>query len=133
MAAGPGLDGGRRHIEKAHGLVVTQGISLHHFHRLQLLEPGLLCYLVLSGVGIMLKMAHIGYIPHITHFISKVPEQFAQHIVSNSGACRPQMSVPINRRAANIHSHMALLDRFKEFFGTRKRIGKLELSHSVQR
>ena len=113
--------------------MVTQGISLHHFHRLQLLEPCLLCYLVLSGVGIMLKMAHIGYIPHITHFISKVPEQFAQHIVSHSWACMPQMSVPINRRPANIHSHMALLDRFKEFFGTRKRIGKLELSHSVQR
>jgi len=40
MTAGPRLYARRSDIELAHGLVVTESISLNHFHRLELLQSG---------------------------------------------------------------------------------------------
>ena len=95
--------------------MVAEGVILHHLHRLQLLESGLLADLVLSFISIMLKVTDIGDIADIAHFIAEVPEQLEQHVVGHSWAGVAKMSVTINGRPADIHSHMAFMDRLEKF------------------
>ena len=46
------------------------GIILCHLHRLQLLEAGLLLYLILTLVGVVLQVANVGYIPYVSHLVA---------------------------------------------------------------
>ena len=133
VAAGAGLDGGRRAVQETHGFVVTESISLHHFHGLQLFQAGLLCYLVLTFVGIMFEVADIGDIAYIAHLVAQVAQQLAEHVVCHSRPGMAEMSLTVHGGAAYIHSNMSFMDRLEELLGTRKRVGKSELSHRLQR
>ena len=117
MAGGTRLDGRRGDIELAHSLVIAQSISLHHLHRLQLLEAGLLCNLILALIGIVLKMTYIGDVPHISDLIAKMPEQLAEHIVSHPGTGMAQMGFTINGRTADIHSHVTGMNGLEQLLG----------------
>src|SRR5574344_6511 len=72
MTGGMWLDAWRQHIKSSHGIMETVGIILCHLHRFKLFETRLLRYLVLTLVSIMLQMSHIGYVAHITHFVTYV-------------------------------------------------------------
>ncbi len=129
MPGSPRFDGRRGHVKKPHRLVVAERVGLHHFHRLKLLKSGFLCYLVLTLIGIMLKMTDIRDVAHIAHLVSKVPQQLAEDIVSYTWPRVPQMGIPVYGRAANIHSDMARVDGHEKFLSARKGIGKAKISH----
>ena len=58
-----------------------------------------------AALGI--KMTYIGDVPHISDLIAKMPEQLAEHIISHSGTGMAKMSLPIDGRTADIHTHVA--------------------------
>ena len=70
VTGGVRLDARREYVERIHGLVVTVGVVLRHLHRLELLQTRLLGDFVLTLVGIVLQMAHIGDVSDITHLIT---------------------------------------------------------------
>ena len=107
----PRLDGRRGHVQQPHRLVVAQRVCLHHLHRLELLQPGLLGYLVLSLIRIVLQVSYISYVPDIAYFIAQVPEQSDEYVVCDSRPGMPQMRIPVDCRAAHVKPHMALLQR----------------------
>ena len=50
--------------------MVAERIILSNLHRLQLFQPSLLGNLILTLVGIMLQMTHVGDITHIPYLIT---------------------------------------------------------------
>ena len=70
MTRGVRLYGGRQDVKRPHGGMVAVSIVLRHLHRLQLLQPGFLLYLVIALVGIMFHMAYICDVPHIAHLVT---------------------------------------------------------------
>src|SRR5574344_73451 len=129
MSGSPRLDGRRRHVEPAHGLMVAQRIFLNNLHRLKLFQTCLLGNLVLPLIGVMFEMPDIGNIADIPYLISEMPQQFAQDIESDTRACMPEMRVTVYSRAADIHSDMPRVDRDKYFFLPRQRVCEPEISH----
>ena len=125
MAGCPRFDGRRFRIQEAHRLVVALGIILHHFHGLQLLQAGFLGNLVLPFVRIVLQMAHIGDIAHITHLVAQVFQETEQDIVGNAGTGMAQVGVAIHGGAADIHPHMSFVDGFEQFLVPGKGIGQV--------
>ena len=113
----------RSHIQHAHGLMVCESTSLHHFHGLQLLQTRLLCNLVLSLVGVMLKVAYIGDVAHITYLVAQMFEQFHEHIVCHARSCMAQVCISIYCRTADIKPYMSFIDRLEQLLLPRKRIG----------
>ena len=57
-------------IQCMHGCMEAVGVILCHLHRLQLLEAGLLLYLVLTLVGVVLQVANVGYVPYVSHLVA---------------------------------------------------------------
>ena len=96
--------------------MIAQCICLHDFHRLQLLQAGLLCNLVLALIGIMLQMAHIGDVADIAHLVAQMFEKLEQHVIGHAGSGMAEMGVAIHGRAANIHTHVSRMDRDEQFF-----------------
>ena len=60
----------RQRVEHLHGFVIAVGIVLCYLHRLELLQACLLLNLVIALVGIVLEMAYIRDVAHITHLIA---------------------------------------------------------------
>ena len=108
----------RQHVEQLHVAVVTVGVVLHHLHRLQLLQPCFLGYLVLALIGIVLQVPHVGDVAHITHLITKVLQVPIQQVEGDGRASMPQVCIPVHRRSAHIHPHMPLMQRTKILFLT---------------
>ncbi len=125
VAAGTWLDGRRRDIQLAHRLVVAERVCLHDLHRLQLLQAGLLRNLVLALVRIVLQMAYISYIPDIADLVSQMFQEPEKHVESYSRASVTQMGIAINRRPADIHSHVARVYRGEKFFLPRKSVRQI--------
>ena len=129
VAGGAGLDGGRRHVQQAHGLVVAQGVGLHDLHGFELFEPGLAGDLVLPFVGVVLQMAHVGDVAHVAHLVAEVAQQLEEHVVGHSGARVSEMGVAVDGGPADIHAHVAGMDGHEELLAVRKRICQSEISH----
>ena len=128
MAGGTRLDGGRQHAEAAHRVVVAQGVGLDHLHRLQLLQPGFLGDLVLSRVGIVLQVSHVGDVADVADLVAQLLEQPEEHVVGDARTGVSQVGVAIDRRAADIHAHHTRMDGDKEFLLMRQRIIEVESS-----
>ena len=109
--------------------MVTEGEMLYHLHRLELLQPCLLGYLVLSFVGIMLQMPHVGYIPDIADLVAKVPEQLEEHVVGHAGAGMAKVRFTVHGGAAHVHPDMSGIDGSEQFLLPAEGIGKVEISH----
>ena len=84
--------------------MVAVGIVLRNLHRLGLFESCLLLNLVISLIGVVLQVAHIGDIAHVAHLISEVLEVAEEYVEGDSGACMSQMWVAIDGRSAHIHA-----------------------------
>ena len=106
----------RQHVEAFHRLVVAIHIKLNHFHWLKLLKTRFLGNFVLSIVGIMLKMTHIGDIAHISHLVAEITQVTEQDVERDGRSCMSQMRVAINCRTAHIHAHKRGVQRDKLFF-----------------
>ena len=113
MTGGERFDGGRKHPERTHGIVVTLRIVVSYFHGFQLLEPRLLRYLVFPLVGIVLQMAHIGDVAHVAHLVTERTQVAEQQVESNGRPCVPQVRVAIDGRAADVDAHMGRIHRFE--------------------
>ena len=70
MTSGMGLNRGAQHTQRIHRLMVAIGIVLGNFHWLQLLQTSFLGNLVLTLISIVLQMAHISDVAHITNLIT---------------------------------------------------------------
>ena len=116
------LYGWRRHVQQAHRLVVAERVGLHNLHRLKLFQPCLLGDLVLSLVGVVLKVSHVGDVPHVADLVAKMPEQFEKHIVGYSRTGVSEVSLSVDRRPADVHSHVSRLDRLEKLFRSSKSI-----------
>ncbi len=126
MAAGVRLDRRRQDIEKLHVVVVAVGIVLRHLHWLQLLEACLLGYLVLTLVGIVLQMAHIGDVTHIAHLVAKVLQITEQEVEGNRRTRVPEVGIAIDGGAAHIHPDTPLVERAEILFLTAECIINLQ-------
>ena len=100
--------------------MVGESTSLHHLHRLELLQTRLLCDLVLALVSVMLEVSHVCDVADITHLVSKMLEQFHEYIISHTRTSMSQMRVAVYCRTADIKSHMPLIDRLENLFLSRK-------------
>ena len=83
MSGGMRFNAWRQHIKGLHRFMVAIGIILHHFHWLQLIQPCFFGYFILSRIGIIFQMPHIGNIPYITDFIPQMHEVPEQNIKGN--------------------------------------------------
>ncbi len=120
MARGVGLDRWGKHIEPLHGLVIAVEIVLHNLHRLQLFEAGLLGDFVLTLVGVMLEMAHVGDVADIADLVAEPTEVAVEDIECDGRTRVAQMAVAVDSRAADIHAHAPLVDGTEEFLVSRK-------------
>jgi hypothetical protein len=102
-------------IQVLHVFLEAIQILLNHLHRLQMLESCLLFYLVLSLIGIILEVPHVGYVAYIPDFILKICKVTEQHVECHSWTGMAKMRMAVNRRAADIHSYKWGMKRFEEF------------------
>ena len=116
MARGMGFNAWGQHIQGLHSLVIAVGVILGYLHRLQLFQACLLLNLVVTLIGIMLQMAHIGNVTHIAHFITQMLQVTEKNVESDSRAGMSQMRITIDGRSADIHSHVWCMQRLETFF-----------------
>lgn len=126
-----GLNGGGKHIQALHGVVIAVKVVLYHLHRLKALKAGFLGYLVLSVIGVMFEVAYIGDIAHVSHLIAEMAEITEYYIEGDGRPGVAEVSVAIYRRAAHIHPYASFMDRSKRFFLARERVidGQVVLFH----
>ena len=106
VTCGMRLYRGTQTAQRIHSLMVSVGVVLCNLHRLQLFQTSLLGYLVLTLVGIVFQMAHVGDITHVPYFISQML-QITEHQIEGDGrTCMSQMRITIDRRSADIHTHI---------------------------
>ena len=129
VAGGARFDGRRLHVQEAHGLVIALRVGLDHLHGLQLLQTGLLCNLVLAFVGIVLEMAHVGDVPHITDLVAEMLQETEQDVVGHARTGMAQMGVAIDGGTAHIHPYMAGMDGNEEFLPACQGIGQIKVTH----
>ena len=115
MPRSPGLYARRQCIQPAHGIVIGNGVGLHHLHGLERFETRLLCYLVITFVRIMLQVSHISYIPDIAHLVTQIPEKAHKHVICHSRPGMPQMRLAIYCRTADIETDHARMYRDEYF------------------
>ena len=126
VAGGVRLNAGAQHVELFHRGVEAVGVVLCHLHRLELFEARLLGNLVLTLIGIVLQVAHVGDVAHVAHLVAQV-FQVAKHEVEGDGRTGvAQMSVAVDGRSANIHAHMSGVDRFEYLLRAGQRIVKIK-------
>ena len=115
VARGVRLDAWRQTSQGVHRLVEAVGVVLRHLHRLELLESCLLGNLVLALVGIVLEVAYVRDVPHVTHLVADVLQIAKQEVEGNGRTCVPEVSVAIDSWAADIHANATGIERLEEF------------------
>ena len=116
MTSGMGLDRGAQHIQSIHSRMIAVGVVLCYLHWLKLLQTSLLGNLVLTLVGIMLQVAHIGDVAHIAHLVAQLLQVAEQHVEGDGRTGVAQVRVAIDRGAADVHPHLSGFDRYEFFF-----------------
>ena len=122
MACGVGLNRRTEHAEGIHRLMVAVGVVLCNLHRLQLLQTGFLGNLVLTLIGIVLKVAYISDITHVSYFITQVLQIAEHEIEGDSGTGMSEMGITIDCRTAHIHAHIGRMKGLETLLLTRQRI-----------
>ena len=59
---------------------------------------------------------------YIDDLVAEMLEEFEEHVICDSRSCMTEVSVSVNRRSADIHTHMTRMNRHEKFFLMRKRI-----------
>ena len=93
-------------------------VLLNDLHGLQLFQTSLLGYLVL--LGIFRQMPGISNVPDVTHLIAQVQQVPENHVEGHESSNVPEVHIAVNRGAADIHAHVARLDRFEDLFFVRQ-------------
>ena len=127
------LDAGTQYAQGIHSLVVTVGVILCHFHRLQLFQTCLLGYLVLAFVRVVFQVAHVGNVAHIAHFISQVLEVAEEDIEGDGRTGVSQVRVAIDRRAADVHTHVWGVQRLEYFLRSAQCVVNRQLMFHIVR
>ena len=122
VAGGVRLDAWRQHVEHLHGLVIAVGVVLRDLHGLELLEACLLLNLVVALVGVVLQVAYVGDVAHVTHLVAQVFEVTEEHVEGDGWARVAQMRVAVNRGTADVHAHMGGVERLEQLFRACQRI-----------
>ena len=122
MSSGMRLDTRREHIERIHGMMIAVGVILCYLHRLKLFEACLLLNLVVTLVGIMLKVTHISDVTHIAHLISEMLEITEKDIECNSRTGMSKVRIAIYCWSADIHSDIWRMYRFETLLLSAERV-----------
>ena len=97
--------------------MVAVEVVLHHFHRLKLFEESFLCDFILAFVGIMFEVSDIGDVSDVAYFIAQMGKVSEKDVESYCRTSMPEMTVSVNRWAADIHSNVGCMKRLEGFFG----------------
>ena len=100
-------------------------IELRDFHNGLVLPLCALEHLILAGVGIGGKMAHIGDVHHPLDVVAQVSKGFLQHILHDVGAQVADVGIVVHRWAAGVHFHLIGRIWGKQFFLVRQGIVKI--------
>ena len=112
-------------------LMVAYRVVVRHLHWFQLFQPSLLLNFILPLISILLKVAHIGDITHVSHLIALRPQQAHQHIERNERPRMAEMRVTIHRWATYVKPHMRRIYWLKHLFPTTQRVVQLQLPHGL--
>ena len=116
------LDARRKHIESLHIVMIAVQVILNNLHRFELFDAGLLCNLVLAGIGIVLKMAYVGDVSDVSHLVTQMLKIAVEDIEGNRRTGVTQMGVAVHRRTADIHSRVPLVNGLEGLFDAAQRI-----------
>ena len=103
-------------------MMVAIGEELHNLHRLELLQTSFLGNLILTLIGIVLKVTDVRYVAYVANFIPDVGQVAEQNIERDSGSCMPQMSIAVHSWSAHVHTYMALMQGTERLLRARERI-----------
>ena len=132
VARSAGLDRGRLDVERIHSVVVALRIVVGHLHRFELLETRLLGDFVLTLVGVVFQMAHVGDVAHVAHLVARGLQVAEQQVEGHGRTGMAQMGVAVDRGAADVHPHAAGGNRLEHLLAAGERIVKHEFGiHSV--
>ena len=116
------LDAWRQHVERLHSLVVAVCVVLRHFHRLQLLQACFFLNFVLSLVGVVLQVPHVGDVSHVAHPVSQVAQVAEQHVERDGRASMSEVRIAVDSRTAHIHTDIRLVQRHELFLFSGERV-----------
>ncbi len=123
MATGPRADVRAHHAQRIHVLEIAAGVGFHDLHRQGLRLTGLFQDAILARIQ---QMPHVGQVLHIEHVIA-APAQIAyHHIERNIRLGVAYVRVIVDRRAADVHVHLAFVQRFKGLFLTMQDVVDLQ-------
>lgn len=92
------------------------GIFLHKLHWLQLFQQGFLAHFISGFTAFFFKVAGVGDVAHIPHFISKVLQVAIQYIKGHIRAGMPKMAFAAHCGPAHIHAYIRRMYRGEYFF-----------------
>ena len=98
--------------------MVAVGVVLCHFHRLKLLQPCLLRYLVFALVGIVFEVSDVSNIAYISHLVAEMRQVSEHYVECDSRSGMTEMRVAIDCWTANIHANVRGMKWLKSFFLT---------------
>ena len=124
------FDGRRKHIELCHSRIKTVGVELRHFHGFELIQSSFFRNFVLTLVGIMFQMPHIGDVADIAHGISQVFEVTEEEVEGNGRTRVSEVCITINGGSTYVHANAALVNGFEDFFCAREGVVNLK-SHEL--
>lgn len=128
-----GFDRGREHVQRIHRAVVALRVVVRHLHRFELFEPRLSGDLVLALVGVVLQMAHVGDVAHVTHLVAQRAEVAEQQIERYGRTGMAQMGVAVDRGTADVHAYMGRIDGLEHLLAAGERIIKDRFGFHKQR
>ncbi len=134
VSRGIGFDRGGLDVERIHRPVVALRIVVRHLHRFELLETRLLGDLVLTVVGVVLQVPHVGDVPHIAHLVTRGLQVTEQQVEGYGRTGVAQVRIAVNGGSADIHSDASGRQRLELLLAAGERIVKYEFGiHSANK
>ena len=118
MAGGVRLNAWRQHVEGAHRVVIAVGVILRNLHGLELFQPCFLLDLIITLIGIMLQMAHVGDIPDVAYLIAQMRKVAEENVECDCRTGMAQVRVAVYGGSADVHAHVGCVQRLEQFFST---------------
>ena len=103
-------------------MVVPVEVELNHFHGFQLLQARFFGDFVLSFVGVVFQMAHIGDVAYVANFVSQVGEVAVHDVEGYGRTCVAQMAVAVHGWAAHVHPDTFGMQRCEGFLLAAERV-----------
>ena len=104
-AAGARRNIGAGDAERVHVVEVGARVALDHLHRLDALAARALQDAILAAVE---QVADIGDVLHVAHAIAAEAQVAHDHVERDVGLGVADVRVVVDRRAADVHRHLAV-------------------------